>query len=391
MKVYLHTAKIDPHWVYKELMDFPPVPYHSFRQFELFNCFLSRFLISLGLPKLNYLPLKGFDLVHSCQNIIINDFPYVVDMVDHVVGFGNSRNCRHLLNKKFTRLVEHYLSSQNCKKILPATEYHRESLRTYLDISRFKEKIEVVYPAHHKVEVDMRKRGGDTVHLLFIGNRFYAKGGREVLEAFEVLRNRYRVRLTMICSDIPDEVRARYASCQDLSLLPRLLPGRRLKLTVRNTITRLGWPVYQALPRDEIIRLYEQADIFVLPDFMDSMVVYPEAMAHGIPVVSTDSPPTPEFVEDGVTGFLIPSPIFFLGKGLLKRWMDWYSFVEIIKKSEFPAMVGALVEKLSILIENRDVRERMGAEAKRRVDEGKFSLGERNRKLSKIYEEAITG
>jgi glycosyltransferase involved in cell wall biosynthesis len=390
MKVYLHTGKIDPHWVYKELKDYPPVPYHSFRPFELFNCFLSRLLISFGLPKLNCVPLKGFDLVHSCQNIIINDFPYVVDMVDHVVGLGNSRNCRHLLNKRFTKLVEYYLGSQNCKKILPATEYHRASLGRYLDTSHFEEKIEVVYPAHHRVEVDMAKRGGDTVHLLFIGNRFYAKGGREVLRALEVLRDKYRVRLTMICSDIPEEVREQYASCPGLSLLPRFLPGSRLKMAARNTITRLGWPVYQALHRDEVMELYQGADIFVLPDFMDSMVVYLEAMAHGLPIVSTDSPPTTEFVEDGVTGFLIRSPIFFFGDGLFTRWSDWYSYVKIIKQAEFPGMVKELVGKLSILIENRDVREKMGAEAKKRVDEGKFSVNERNNKLRRIYEEAVT-
>jgi glycosyltransferase involved in cell wall biosynthesis len=310
-------------------------------------------------------------------------------MVDHVVGFGNSRDCRHLLHKRFKRLVEHYLEAQSCKRILPATEYHRESLKTYLNTSTFEEKIEVVYPAHHKVGVDRTKRGKDKVHLLFIGNRFYAKGGREVLQAFEILRNKYQVRLTMVCSDLPEEVRERYDPFQDLSLLPLWVPGRRVKIGMRNTLTRLGWPVYQALSRNEIMRLYQEADIFVLPDFMDSMVVYPEAMAHGLPIISTDSPPTPEFVENGVTGFLLPSPIFFLGEGLLKKWTDWYSFVEIIKKSEFPAMVGALVEKLSILIENRDVRERMGAEAKRRVEEGKFSINERNNKLRRIYEEAI--
>jgi glycosyltransferase involved in cell wall biosynthesis len=56
----------------------------------------------------------------------------------------------------------------------------------------------------------------------------------------------------------------------------------------------------------ELLRLYAEADVFVLPTRADcSPVVLGEAMASGLPIISTRVAAVPEAVNDGESGFLI--------------------------------------------------------------------------------------
>lgn len=61
-----------------------------------------------------------------------------------------------------------------------------------------------------------------------------------------------------------------------------------------------------ALPADETLALYGDADVFCLPSFAEGLpVVLMEAMAAGVPVIASRTSGTPELVEDGVTGLLV--------------------------------------------------------------------------------------
>ncbi len=55
-----------------------------------------------------------------------------------------------------------------------------------------------------------------------------------------------------------------------------------------------------------------------------------------------------------------------------------------------PELVRALVEKTAALIENAEMRQRMGR-AGRASLEAKFSLSEKNRKYKRILDEAVEG
>jgi len=55
-----------------------------------------------------------------------------------------------------------------------------------------------------------------------------------------------------------------------------------------------------------------------------------------------------------------------------------------------PQVVAELVEKTSILIEDEDLRRKMGRAGREEVETGKFSLEKRNNKLKRIFDDALS-
>jgi glycosyltransferase involved in cell wall biosynthesis len=61
------------------------------------------------------------------------------------------------------------------------------------------------------------------------------------------------------------------------------------------------------VPRSELFRYYSAADLFVFPGIQESLgMVYLEAQSCGLPVVAFDNAGTPEAIQNGRTGLLVP-------------------------------------------------------------------------------------
>ncbi len=94
-----------------------------------------------------------------------------------------------------------------------------------------------------------------------------------------------------------------------------------------------------ALGHHEMPEAYRSADLFCLGSFAEGVpTVLMEAMASGLPVITTNVMGIPELVEHGVTGLLVP-----------------------------PARADALADAIQLLREDSDLRERLGAAARERV------------------------
>lgn len=65
--------------------------------------------------------------------------------------------------------------------------------------------------------------------------------------------------------------------------------------------------VLKAVPQDQIHRVYAEHDIFVFPSLVEGLpCVLMEAMAAGMPVITTETCGMPDIVEDDFNGLLIP-------------------------------------------------------------------------------------
>lgn len=118
---------------------------------------------------------------------------------------------------------------------------------------------------------------GDKADLLFVGGDFKRKGGPLLLDCF-AQHFAERARLHLVSALAPDNLPEGVTAYRDLK------------------------PYSQAL-----LDLYGQADIFVMPTRNEAYGhVFIEAMAAGLPVVSTDINAIPEIVRHGGEGMLIP-------------------------------------------------------------------------------------
>lgn len=103
----------------------------------------------------------------------------------------------------------------------------------------------------------------------------------------------------------------------DLPLECRIIGEGPLEAELRDLAKSLGQDgrvrIAGPAPESDIIRLLRQSALFVLPCVTDSQgdsdnlpTVIMEAMAAGLPVVSTPIVGIPEMVADGVSGYLVP-------------------------------------------------------------------------------------
>ncbi|HEX8566449.1 MAG TPA: glycosyltransferase family 4 protein [Pyrinomonadaceae bacterium] len=160
---------------------------------------------------------------------------------------------------------------------------------------------------------------GDAVRLLFVGAVGKLKGEKDLIKALALLRdNKPNLKISFLgygAENLKDY-------CE--------------RFEIGNLVEYLG-----AVPMDERIEFFRRSDIFVLPTYAEAMPMSViEAMAAGLPVISTRVGGIPELIEDGVDGILFA-----------------------------PGDVSALAEKISFLLNNKDTRIRIGKKAKQKARE----------------------
>jgi colanic acid/amylovoran biosynthesis glycosyltransferase len=135
------------------------------------------------------------------------------------------------------------------------------------------------------------------------------------------------------------------------------------ELNVGDIVKLLGWRHQQ-----QIVEILDRSHILLAPSVTSQNgdregipVSLMEAMAMGLPIISTQHTGIPELVENGVSGFLVP-----------ERDVD------------------TLAEKLTYLVEHPQVWSEMGR-AGRAYVEDHYNLNKLNDRLVEIYQELITG
>lgn len=335
----------------------------------------SPFLKKLGyffaIPNVRWIPrrfLVGVDLVHTPGQFILNRAAYVVE-IDNVACLA----FYHLgtLQKRFG-LLKRLLKHSCCKKIICISEAARASVVNTFRDAEIAGKCEVVYPYVALNPHQRRKEFQDKVILLSANTKFYMKGTREVLAAFEEVHAKYPHTELWIVSNTPKEYGERYRGNPHIKFFPATFSKEQLY-------------------RD----FYSQCDIFVQPSYQDSFgLVYLELLASGKPIVTTDLFAIPELVIDGHNGLLIKAPFYMYNPDFTLRREYFPISVEdteedFYKRVDGRTVVQDLITALSVLIEDGALRKRMGENALQLV-RTKFSDAVRRSKLGEIYRACLS-
>lgn len=142
------------------------------------------------------------------------------------------------------------------------------------------------------------ERGGQPFTILCVGRLTPAKGQHVLVEACSILREWGRQFRLIIVGSGPDEN------------------------SLRAAIERYGLSdcveMTGALNQEEVRACYAHSDVFALPSFAEGIpVVLMEAMASGVPCVTTRITGIPELIRDGIDGLLTtPSDVQELADAL---------------------------------------------------------------------------
>ncbi|MCW4024558.1 MAG: glycosyltransferase family 4 protein [Candidatus Bathyarchaeota archaeon] len=376
----------DFHSLYNEIVSYPPEGYtflvpkgSSINQSRFYpidrkiiSYSATKYLYDCIRPLIYYSALSKFsptkinaDLIYVSQHVVNYNQPWVVDL-EHagaLAAYGRTDLVRKTVEKAFR--------SPYCKKILPWTNMAKKSLEACFDCGELDNKIEVVSLAVHPKNFKKEPSGGPA-KILFVGTAnpsniidFYIKGGREMIEAFSKLKKIYpNLELVMRCYVPPFEK----TLCSNLK-------GLRI---IDNLIT------YEELSNE-----FKTADIFVFPGHSTPGMVILDAMSYELPVVTTDVWANNELVDNGRTGFLVncSKNVKYSDKNFLPLWRS-PSFIRKIREPH-DVVVQGIVERISILIEDEAIRRKMGLAGRYEIENGKFSITLRNKKLARIFDDAV--
>jgi glycosyltransferase involved in cell wall biosynthesis len=318
---------------------------------------------------------REVQLTYAFNHVIFRPEPWVVHMEwPHMLTGWNVRNLA-----RYRGIVERLLSSSNCRKIIVSSEVGKQSLLLNLDCTNFGQKI-VFLPLAAQAKNHMQRAADrQKTRLIFVGTanigagifsrygEFAEKGGHYVIEAFLELRRRYENVELVLRSSMPPSVRRKIRGVPNIRVIDQTLSPERL---------------------DEEFR---QADIFLFPGHHTPWCGILEAMSYALPVVATDFHFTGELIEDGVTGFLVrPSSTVPQYWGQLLPAIDSPLRGQWLKAIAHPdpEVVRQLVQTTSLLIDNPELRARVGAAARREVQQGRFSIRRRNERLKEVLDEA---
>ena len=294
-------------------------------------------------------PPQGTALTFAVNHLVLRREPWILE-AEHV-AFCLSNRGEWLKSARLRRFLERKLSSPWCRRIVSFVEAAQNNILKYLNCEEFGNKFALVPLAIPVKPFHKGRRDDAQVRLLYVGTTsqpgmFLLKGGLETLECFRILRQRYSHLQMTVRSDVPAEIRQRYDG----------LPGLRI----------LDSPISAEALEAE----YSSADVFLSPlRYATPWSSILEAMSYELPVVAFDAFGTRELVRDGETGLLVPLP-------------------DAGKRGPHHDVMEGLVEKVSTLVQDASLRDRMGKEGRREVEEGGHSISYRNKKLTRVLDEA---
>jgi glycosyltransferase involved in cell wall biosynthesis len=233
--------------------------------------------------------LCQWEMLHTPTLLMTDVTPIQYDRMAELYEHAPDRN-------PMLRLLKHQVNTLNfrlARALIPSSTWARESM--IRDYGVPPERIHVIPIGTDTTywRPPATPLANAKVQLLFVGGHFERKGGQLLVD---VLRERH----------LFDHVDLHVVTREAVDPFP-------------------GMTVHHGLQNNspELLRLYQSADLFVLPTLADCFGnASIEAMAVGLPVITTAIGGIPDIVEDGITGhLLLPGDGHALGE-VIRRLVD---------------------------------------------------------------------
>jgi glycosyltransferase involved in cell wall biosynthesis len=308
-----------------------------------------------------------------------NQDPWIVEIEDASSLFypfvhDGGETDYEVADSPYFPIVRALLESDQCRAVLTHMRSTARLLPTLFRSAAVARKVRYV-PLGVKAPRRWQRHDEDDpehINLLYINSwsqhpgNFQVRGGLDVLEAFSILHERYpQLRLTLRTSMMPlDEHYHR--------------------------IMESGWVrvINRVLPTEEMEALHAESHVFLLPAARVHIVSLLQAMASGLAVVASDGWGFEEYLTHERNGLIVK------GRYGKTSWVD--EDAGILRQDYEPTfspdaeVVRGLVEAVSRLVEDHELRRRLGRTARHDV-ERTYSLANWNRGLKEVFDAALAG
>lgn len=191
------------------------------------------------------------------------------------------------LKKRAFAMLERFLAIL-ADRIICVSAHELDCAR---DVGVPRKKLALVYNGVERMNA-VREAGqravSDAIRVIFVGRLDRQKGFDVLIDAIRSMKNPRRINLIVVGEAVAD-----------VSIKNRVSAG----LITGSSIRFTGW-----LPRSGVLREIETSDVLVIPSRWEGFAMVPlEAMALGVPVISSDACSLPEVVEQGHNGLLFPN------------------------------------------------------------------------------------
>jgi glycosyltransferase involved in cell wall biosynthesis len=289
---------------------------------------------------------SSFDLVHLHNSnipVIHSSLPTIVTEHGTMQGYVNNRKAldlQSLVVKAFSRM---YVSIdrkviEGANKVIAVSNACARELQDYYGIKD----VDVVYNGvDTNFFIPAEEKEWKDPYVLYTGRLSPEKGLLDLIESAKYM-----------CQDYPET---------KFVIIGRGPLERRLRKLVHNlnlnkSISFLGY-----MNQNTLVKYYQNAMVYVLPSYIEGLsTTLLEAMSCGIPTIATNIAANSEVVVDNETGILVP-----------------------------PGDSKALTDAIIYLLENEDIRESMGKNARKKV-EG-YSWERIVEETEKVYKVVMNG
>ena len=278
--IFCNKAKLTPPNQNIKIIKLPNLPLNRQIKTFLFNYFVDK--------KIN---LNNFDIVQGCGKILKQDIYRAGGGFHKLYLRAGNVNRFTKYDKMVMNIEQRIYNVENTKYVIAvsrfiANEIHNEfnypmekikifhnpvDLKTFNNKNKAKDKKYIL----EKLKIDFKNR-----IFLFVANNFKLKGLIPILEAFKTLKN---YKILIVGNDNFKEIIENY----------------------NNNITDNTIFLHER-KGNELIKIYHAADVLLHPTYFDPFAnVSLEAMASGIPVVTTKINGASEILDNGIDGVVI--------------------------------------------------------------------------------------
>jgi glycosyltransferase involved in cell wall biosynthesis len=327
-----YYEEVDGIFVYR-VRYIPVYPFHL----QSHGIFVNRLLRSME---------SNFDLIHLHNSnipVVHTSLPTVVTVHGTMQGYVNNRKAldlQSLVVKTFSRM---YVSIdrkviESANKVIAVSNACARELQDYYGIKD----VDVVYNGvDTNFFIPAEEKEWEEPYILYTGRLSPEKGLLDLVESAKY-----------ICQDYP-EIKFVIIG---IGPLERRLRKLAHNLDLNKSISFLGY-----MDQNKLVKYYQNAMVYVLPSYIEGLsTTLLEAMSCGIPTVATNIAANSEVVVDNETGILVP-----------------------------PRDSKALADAIIYLLENEDIRESMGKNARKKVED--YSWNKIAEETEKVYNEVMNG